>query len=342
MHKGEWAPDRSPLVHVLATGDEAMALAVPSLEHPPLAERKLSFDVARLEQHVRALTAEEMEGRGTGSAGLDRAADYVAEQLRLAGLLPGGDDGYFQTFTATTGPQNAELTLKNVVGVLPGSDHQLKDECVVVAAHYDHLGRGWPDVHAGDENVLHPGADDNASGVAVVLELARLMAAASPPSRSVVFLFPTAEEAQLLGARHYVEQPLFALSKTIGVVNLDTVGRLGDGKLFVFGAESTREMPHVIRGCGFVTGVKVQMAGAEQGSSDQLAFHERGVPAVQLFSGPHTDYHRPGAVRLPATMASKVSLTWSWSMSTGSLPTNTSATTRAHSRALSRRSMNCC
>ncbi|MGD8394280.1 MAG: M20/M25/M40 family metallo-hydrolase [Candidatus Eiseniibacteriota bacterium] len=309
VHKGEWSAIGSPLVRRLGSAPEGAAppgagadpTAVPPA--PPLIEKTLAFDTDKLLAHVRALTAPGMEGRGAGSAGLERAGDYIAAQLALLGLLPGGDDGYFQTWTHDFGAPDATspvvhaasgpVELRNVIGILPGSRADRQEECVVVTAHYDHLGHGWPDVHTGDEGVVHPGADDNASGVAVALELARVMAAGTQPRRNIVFAFMSGEECGLLGARHYAADPVYPLDKTMAVINLDTVGRLGDGKLVVFGAHSTREMPHVLRGAGYVTGLPVEMPADDVGGSDQVAFHERGVPAVQFFTGAHLDYHRP-------------------------------------------------
>jgi hypothetical protein len=113
-----------------------------------------------------------------------------------------------------------------------------------VSAHYDHLGQG------------HPGADDNASGVAVMLELAKAIASGEKPPRTLVFVAFSAEESGLLGSKYYVEHPVFPLDKLIGVVNLDTVGRLGDGKVSVLGTGTAAEWQHIFRGASFVTGVE--------------------------------------------------------------------------------------
>ena len=168
---------------------------------------------------------------------------------------------------------------------------------MIISAHYDHLGLGWPDARAGAKGQLHPGADDNASGVAVMLEMARLMADAKP-ERSVIFAAFAGEEAGLVGARHYVRAAQapgapFALSGHIADLNLDTVGRLADGKVAIFGAASARELPFIFLGAGAVTGVPVQAVTQEINASDHTAFIEAGVPAVQLFASVGSDYHRP-------------------------------------------------
>ena len=165
----------------------------------------------------------------------------------------------------------------------------------LVTAHYDHLGLGWPDVHKGDEGKVHPGADDNASGVAVMLELANALAAGEKPSRSIVFVAFTGEEAGLLGSTFYVEHAgAFPLGKAIGVINLDTVGRLGDQRLSVLGTGTASEWQHIFRGASFVTGVESRNIPEAMQASDQVSFVRKGVPAVQIFTGAHGDYHRPG------------------------------------------------
>ena len=187
--KGQWPATASPLVLVLeknADGSTPARGALPARE--PLARLAPVFDAKQLMSHVRWLADEKMRGRGAGDPELDQAADYVARAFAAAGLKPGGDDGtWFQTFTEPGGPDGNPVTLKNVVAVLPGTKAEWSQQSVVVGAHYDHLGRGWPDVRSGNEGQVHNGADDNASGVAVLLELARILGAELKPERSVVW-----------------------------------------------------------------------------------------------------------------------------------------------------------
>jgi hypothetical protein len=244
---------------------------------------------------VAWLSAPEREGRGLGTKGLEAAAEYVAAAFKAAGLEPGGDGGtYFQSFSSPKSPSGTPVTLRNVVGILPGSRAEWKGQSALLTAHYDHLGLGWPDVHKGDEGKLHPGADDNASGVAVMLELAKALAAQEKPQRTVVFVAFAGEESALLGSKHYAEHPAFPLAQTIGVINLDTVGRLFDKKVSVIATGSASEWQHIFRGAGFVTGVEGRMIPEALESSDQKSFIDKGVPAVQVFTDPHADYHRPG------------------------------------------------
>jgi len=295
--KGQWTPTDSPLRVDLRPAAERKT-AVATLTLPPraaLAQLPPVFSQKTLVEHVAWLSAPEREGRGAGTKGLEAAAEYVAAQFKAIGLQPGGEgSGYFQPFMAPRSPSGPPIRLRNVIGVLPGSKPEWAGQSALLTAHYDHLGYGWPDVHKGDEGKLHPGADDNASGVAVLLELAGAIASGEKPQRTLVFVAFAGEEAGLLGSRYYVEHPPFPLEKTIGVINLDTVGRHFDRKVSVLATGSASEWPHIFRGAGFVTGVEGRMIPDGLESSDQKSFIDRGVPAVQVFTDPHPDYHRPG------------------------------------------------
>jgi hypothetical protein len=294
---GEWPISDTPLARNLTPQARPIKLT----PRKALAEVRPAFDIERMKADVEWLASPEREGRGAGSRGLDAAANYIAERferLGLSPLTPGapGNDRYFQHFTMT-GETGEQLPAKNVIAVLPGTNPALNGQALVISAHYDHLGFGWPDVRAGAKGQLHPGADDNASGVAVMLELARLMAHARP-ERSVIFASFAGEEAGLLGARHYVKAAQargapFPLSNHIADLNMDTVGRLADGKVTIFGTGSARELPFIFMGAGATTGVPVELVAQEIDASDHTAFVEAGVPAVQLFASDASDYHRP-------------------------------------------------
>ncbi len=294
---GQWPVGDTPLARNLTPQGRPIKLA----PRKALAEVRPLFDVERMKADVEWLASPEREGRGAGSRGLAAAARYIAgrfERLGLAPLTPGarGDDRYFQPFTMR-GENGAPVPTKNVIGVLPGTNPAFNGQALIISAHYDHLGFGWPDGRAGAKGQLHPGADDNASGVAVMLELARLMGNARP-ERSVIFAAFAAEEAGLQGARHYVSAAqapgaAFPLSGHIANLNMDMVGRLAGGKVTVFGTGSARELSFIFMGAGAVTGVPVQAVAQEINASDHTAFVEAGVPAVQLFASAASDYHRP-------------------------------------------------
>ncbi len=287
--KGMWHPLSSPLVRNLTDGP------MPALHLPPrapLAELPPAYDAEVLGRTVAALADPGLEGRGLGSDGLARATSIAEQSLRDGGLQPAGGDGFRQAWSWRGGDPEREMALVNLVARIPGTDPALDRQPVVVLAHIDHLGTGWPDVRAGNEGMVHPGADDNASGVAVLLELARTMAAEPPRPRPVVFAVVTGEEAGLLGSRHLLST-LPPEVQPFACVNLDTVGRLADGKLYVLNADSAREWRFIFMGVGYTTGAPISVVSEPLDASDQVACIERGIPAVQLFTGPTADYHRP-------------------------------------------------
>ncbi len=295
--KGQWAATDSPLRVDLRPASErgasVAALALPArralAELPPVFSRQAMLD------RVAWLSAPEREGRGVGTKGLDASAEWIAAEFAKLGLEPGGDaHGWFQSFPSSRTPDGKPATLRNVVAVLRGTNAAWAGQSALLTAHYDHLGLGWPDVHKGDEGRVHPGADDNASGVAVMLELAKSLAAGERPQRTIVFVAFTGEESGLQGSKWWVDHPLFPLEQTIGVINLDTVGRLFDKKVSVLATGTASEWQHIFRGAGFVTGVEPRLIPESLESSDQKSFIDRGVPAVQIFTEPHADYHRPG------------------------------------------------
>jgi len=184
---------------------------------------------------------------------------------------------------------------ENVIGILPGSDPTLKDESIVIGAHYDHVGFG----HYGtrDSNAsgqIHYGADDNASGTAVLLQLAeRLSRAQLKPARTVVFAAFSAEELGLYGSRQYVNSPPMPLSSIKAMVNLDMVGRLRDNRLTVFGTRSAKGLGSIVLEEAQKLGLQVTESDGI-GRSDHMSFYNKKIPALHFFTGSHADYHRPG------------------------------------------------
>ncbi len=292
--KGQWSAVGSPLVVDLREDRSASLPPLPAEDRAALAELPPVFSSEKLLSHVTWLASPEREGRGLGSAGLQQSAEYIARQMEEAGLQPGGDNGgWFQQFTVQQGPDGQPVATCNVVGILPGGRDDWRGQSVVLGAHYDHLGLGWPDVRAEAQGQLHPGADDNASGVAVMLELARNLVSAGGGPRTLVFVAFSAEECGRHGSRYYVEHPNFPADQIRGMINLDTVGRLFDGQVAVHATATADEWQHIFRGCGFVTGVPNQIVPGGGEASDQMSFIEQGIPAVQIFTGAHGDYHRP-------------------------------------------------
>ena len=289
MAKGQWPVLHSPLIKIFDKSGQHLVI---KQKRKPLAEKKTLFSQQRMMETIKYLSSDALKGRGLGTPELDEAADYIAHQFKADGLKPLGSS-YFQEFKSIF-RNKGTLHLKNVVAYIPGTDEKLKDSPVVVSAHYDHLGLGWPDVHKGDEGKVHHGADDNASGVSILLELAKTMGTTLHPKRPILFVAFTGEEAGLIGSRYFVNKIHdFFKGAVMADVNLDTDGRLFDGTLLVLNANSAKEWKFIFMGTDYTTGVKSSVVLKQLDSSDQLAFIEKGIPGVQLFTGATADYHRP-------------------------------------------------
>ncbi len=290
--KGIWAVMNSPLVQNLNKDFNGKVKITPA---KALAYLKPVFSAERMFNHILFLSSPELKGRGLGTPELDKAANYIANKFKEYGLKPAGDgNDYFQIWQQKVKDKKGIITMKNVVGVIPGSNPAFANQALVISAHYDHLGLGWPDVHKGDEGKIHPGADDNASGIAVLLELAKTMAHSFKPSRTIIFVAFTGEEAGLLGSKHFVKEFLKSGKKKIFAdLNLDTVGRLFGKKIFILNGNTAREWKFIFMGTDYTTGIPTDLVNRQLDASDQVSFINQGIPAVQFFSGPHSDYHRP-------------------------------------------------
>lgn len=240
------------------------------------------------------------EGRAVGSAGSNRAATYIVEQYRklnLAGAFQGAcgrgalcGDGFFQPFNR----QNAR-NAKNIAAVIPGSDSSLRDEYIVIGAHYDHVGRSATlslDPDKRDE--IRPGADDNASGTAAVLDLARRFAA-RPARRSILLVHFDAEEVGLFGSELFVAAPPVARTKIKFMVNLDMVGRLRWGGLEIDKSTLMYDDPllvAVVDSAGKSLNIRPSYTNRISGRSDHASFRPADISAISFFTGFHDDYHR--------------------------------------------------
>jgi hypothetical protein len=196
----------------------------------------------------------------------------------------------------------------NVVGVLPGSDPQLASECVIIGAHYDHLGLGGPEsLAAKPDRQIHHGADDNASGTSGLLELARTLAKERDRiKRSIMFIAFSGEELGLLGSGAYTKNPSFPLPSTVAMLNMDMIGRLRGGSLFVGGVGTSPAWKPLLEklnsaaatgtsSAGNGSGSRFQLGFGEDGfgPSDHQSFYVRDIPVLFFFTGTHDDYHKP-------------------------------------------------
>jgi hypothetical protein len=187
-------------------------------------------------------------------------------------------------------------TVGNVVGILPGSDPARASEAIVIGAHYDHVGIGGRHSAAPERTgEIHNGADDNASGTAAIIEIAREAAQSRARfPRTLVFVAFAGEENGLLGSEHYVKSAAFPIDRTIAMLNLDMVGR-ARGSVDVSGLETAPSLETDLRGAAEAAGkIKIRREGPGAGRSDDSSFLGRRIPAINFFTGFHNDYHRPG------------------------------------------------
>jgi len=244
---------------------------------------------------VRVLTAPGLAGRGNGTPEALAAADTIARWFAAAGLAPGGSSGWFQDFTLQGGDL-AGRPARNVIGRLPGWG-ALASRWIVIGAHYDHLGPVRGDGAAGR---YHPGADDNASGVAVLVELARRLAAgdgaaAGGPAgaRAVVCVAFAGEEDGLQGSARFVAELPAPRDSLDAMLNLDSVGRLRDARLYVAGVGTSPALPGLVAAANAERGLRLELSRGGWEASDHVSFNAIGVPVLFLLTGPHEQYHSP-------------------------------------------------
>ncbi len=257
--------------------------------------------IVTMEEDVSLLASDSLQGRRTGTDYERMAADYLADRFKDMGLVPKGTDGYFQEFTFTdkTDPhkeaqfinkgEDGSVTGINVVGYI---DNQAENT-VVVGAHFDHLGMGGEgSLYRGEEPAIHNGADDNASGVAVVLDLIQDLKDTNTNYNYLFILF-SAEEIGLLGSNYYVKNPTIELENVNYMINLDMVGRLNEeNALAVHGVGTSPVFSQTLFANN--TGFKLTEKESGVGPSDHTSFYLADIPVLHFFTGQHEDYHRPG------------------------------------------------
>ena len=256
-------------------------------------------DSTIIRRDIEFLASDRLEGRLAGTPGNDSAAAYLARRYRSLGLTE-LTPGYLQPFNALSA-QDAHAgrteprPTQNVVALLRGRDPALRDEYIVIGAHFDHLGRSPVfalDPDAGD--AIRNGADDNASGTAAVLDLARMLAA-NPPRRSVIFINFSAEELGVLGSSWFVNHPPVPLDRIVAMINFDMVGRLRNDKLIVYGSATATELKGILDSANAAAGsaaLRVSGSGDGYGPSDQSSFYAKDIPVLHFFTDLHDDYHR--------------------------------------------------
>lgn len=253
-----------------------------------------------IKDDVSILASDAYEGRETGTKGEKDAAAYISERFRALGLQPKGTDGFYQTFSfkpktdphseVSYGAQTTDsmITGTNVLGFI---DNNAKST-VIIGAHYDHLGHGGEgSLYREKDIAIHNGADDNASGVAVLLNLAAKLKKANV-NNNYLFMAFSGEEMGLLGSNYFVKHPTFDIKTANYMINMDMVGRLkADSTLAVYGTGTSPRFKQVLHAVN--KGFKLVEDESGVGPSDHTSFYLSDIPVLHFFTGQHEDYHKP-------------------------------------------------
>ena len=265
-----------------------------------------------MRQTVEFLASQELGGRYPGTAGDTLASEFIVDKLRSLKLKPvvkgKKKKAYYHDFTYG---KEKQITTHNIIAVVPGKDKHLRNEYIVVGSHYDHLGMGGQGSGSRRPDTLgvHPGADDNASGDAVVLELARHFKKARSP-RSIIFMFFGAEEQGLVGSKKFLEWMKQEnnqrknlpnnIKGIVAMVNLDMVGRMRDHALSVSGTGTSSGFKTMAEQVAEQKNLHVTCVPDGYGPSDQASFVAADIPVLFLTTGGHMEYHTPADV--PSTL----------------------------------------
>ncbi|AUC78910.1 peptidase M28 [Nonlabens sp. MB-3u-79] len=247
------------------------------------------------------LASDSLQGRETGTSYELLAADYIAKRMKESGLEPKGNAGtYFQTFSFkpssdphqeaafTDEKGDAFLTGTNVIGYLDNGAAQT----VVIGAHYDHLGMGGEGSLYREGEAIHNGADDNASGVAVMLDLAYELKTSDKKGNNYLFMAFSGEEMGLLGSNYFTKNSTIALDSTSYMINMDMVGRLNDeNTLAIYGTGTSPRWNQIVNAVNKDFKLAINKSGV--GPSDHTSFYLNDIPVLHLFTGQHEDYHKP-------------------------------------------------
>lgn len=266
-----------------------------------LSQAQSPADIQSIKQHITYLASDKLSGRAPGTKGEKLAQKYIIAAFKKSGLSPMGSKGYLQPFTyhLTKNPHDTvedksgkEYNGSNVIGYLDNG----QPYTIVIGAHYDHLGddgRG-SSLDPNPKGKIHHGADDNASGVAGVLELAKYYAGNKKKEKfNFLFMCYSAEEAGLIGSKYFTNHPTLSLDKISCMLNMDMIGRLNDStkKLLVYGVGTSPTWEPLLNNMHSTLLLKYDSSGV--GPSDQTSFYLKGIPVLHFFTGQHSDYHKP-------------------------------------------------
>ncbi|MEZ4944818.1 MAG: M28 family peptidase [Cyclobacteriaceae bacterium] len=253
-----------------------------------------------LKKDVTFLASDELEGREIGTDGEKKAAAYLVDRFKEIGLTPAGTDNYIQEFEVTpaqnpheqakvgTGGDSLTIVGTNIIGMIdnPG------DEIIIIGAHFDHLGYGGVSSLYRGDSLVHNGADDNASGVAVMIQLAELLKK-EQLQKDILFIGFSGEEEGLWGSNYFSKNPTIDLSKVSAMINMDMVGKLDEQKALAIHGTGTSPSWEGILNKANTDSVSLLFRPSGIGPSDHTSFYLQDIPVLHFFTGQHEDYHKP-------------------------------------------------
>jgi hypothetical protein len=251
-----------------------------------------------LKADVIFLASDDLEGRAIGTDGEQKAADYLAEEFKKSGLEPKGTAGFFQPFTvskptnpheeAVVGTDGEGVTGRNVIGFIDNKS----ENTIVIGAHFDHLGMGGQSSLYRGDSAIHNGADDNASGTAALVALAKILKQ-EKHSSNFLFIAFSGEENGLWGSNYFVKNPTIELASINYMINMDMVGRMNAEKTLAINGVGTS--PSLLPALDLVNADSLKLVTSESGvgPSDHTSFYLQDLPVLHFFTGQHEDYHRP-------------------------------------------------
>lgn len=252
-----------------------------------------------IEAHILFLASEKNAGRYPGTKANRDVVKYIVKDFKKQGLLPLAKN-YKQKFKARLrvdkgAPEKPLANTSNVIAYLEGNDPLLKNEYIILGAHYDHLGLGGPSSKSDQRNTIHYGADDNASGTAALLEIAEKIAANQTQlKRSVIFIAFGAEEQGLLGSQYFVDNPLVPLSQIKLMINMDMVGRLNtEDHVYMNGAGTFPGGVEFMQKLGESLELTPIVHAGSVGGSDHVSFFKQDISVLGIHTGAHPQYHLP-------------------------------------------------
>lgn len=252
-----------------------------------------NIEIKKLKKHIYFLADDKLQGRATGSAELEKAAKYIEKEFKKYKLKPLGTQGFRQPFEAKVRRVTVADSIRkaeNIIGFLDNG----APYTIVIGAHYDHLGLGnfggtREPAHIGQ---IHNGADDNASGVAGLLELARYYSSNKVKEKyNLLFIAFSAEELGLIGSKYWTEHPTLPLDNIHWMLNMDMIGRYNpETGLAVIGYGTSSKFPTIFENIS--TPIKINKSRDGNGGSDQTSFYRKHIPVLFFHTGGHDDYHK--------------------------------------------------